>query len=427
MLLQKGSKSRHTFEGDIRQGVLLGGCEPVLLTDQTQTQRLAGLYGLHSVRQITREMHQQAGLRPQGLLLSPLRVIELQFTPRSGRHLQIEHRDPPGQGQIRVIAPDAVIHVALDLALSANGQNIQIIEIGRQILQQLKKRQYLRQMLLQMLPMLKDQRKALGGAEALVEHILCQVRRSQQLLGHGLYTGGWQGLRLLIDFGASEPGKHKLIILPLSTSTVLRRPPMLTLYDWNLSPNCFKVRWVLAELSLSYTPVDVDIFSGQGQQADFLDLNPNGKVPVLKDGDTTLWESNAIILYLARKAGQLLPADPGQLALVDQWLHWQAAHYYQPVIGLALEHMLKPMFDQAADPQAVQGHTREFNRLSKILEQQLSQQNWLVGEQLSLADIALASTLFARQQVGLSLGGLPYLQNWLERLESRPAWQQAAR
>ena len=199
---------------------------------------------------------------------------------------------------------------------------------------------------------------------------------------------------------------------------------MIHFYDWKLSPNAFKVRVILHELELEHTSEYLDILKGDGQKPEFIQINPNGKVPAIEDGALTLWESNAILLYLARKTGKLLPSDPSGQALVDQWLFWQAAHYYQPLVGLALEVMMKPMFQQQGDPTAIQNFTREFQRLSNILEQHLSQYDWLAGE-LSIADFAVASTLFPRVRLGLDVSAYPNLCAWLQKIENRQAWQKA--
>lgn len=199
---------------------------------------------------------------------------------------------------------------------------------------------------------------------------------------------------------------------------------MFTLHTWQLSPNAFKVRVVLNELGLAHQLQEVEILKGAGQSPDFLALNPNGKVPVLEDEALALWESNAIVLYLARKAGRLLPADPAGQALVDQWLFWQAAHYYQPVVALALERIVKPMFQQPADEGVVATQSNEFNRLSGVLEAHLANYEWLAGE-LSVADFSVASTLQPRAQLGLDIGQHRFLSEWLSKLEALPSWQKA--
>lgn len=199
---------------------------------------------------------------------------------------------------------------------------------------------------------------------------------------------------------------------------------MLKFYDWKLSPNAFKVRVMLHEVAQEHETIELDILKGEGQKPEFLQVNPNGKVPAIEDGALTLWESNAILLYLARKTGRFLPTDPAGQALVDQWLFWQAAHYYMPVIGLALEKMIKPILNQDGDPEEIQKHTRDFQRLSQILEQHLSQYDWLAGE-FSVADLSVASTLFPRQKLGLSIAEYPNLSNWLSQIEARSGWQKA--
>ena len=199
---------------------------------------------------------------------------------------------------------------------------------------------------------------------------------------------------------------------------------MLKLHSWKLSPNAFKVRLVLHELGLPFELSEVEILQGAGQKAEFLALNPNGKVPVLEDEALVLWESNAIVIYLARKAGRLLPTDPEGQALVDQWLFWQAAHYYQPVVALALENIVKPMFEQAADQSIVASQSKDFRRMSGVLDHHLSQYEWLAGE-LSVADLAVASTLQPRVQLGIDVSGYQFLGPWLAKIEALESWKKA--
>lgn len=199
---------------------------------------------------------------------------------------------------------------------------------------------------------------------------------------------------------------------------------MLKLHSWKLSPNSFKVRLVLHELGLPFQIQEVEILKAEGQSETFKALNPNGKVPVLEDDALVLWESNAILLYLARKAGQLLPREAAGQALVDQWLFWQAAHYYQPVVHLALERIVKPMFQQPSDQAMVESQTRDFDRLSQVLEDHLTHYEWLVGE-FSIADLGVAATLQPRAQLGLEVTNYPFLAQWLAKIENLDSWKKA--
>lgn len=201
---------------------------------------------------------------------------------------------------------------------------------------------------------------------------------------------------------------------------------MLKLYDLKLSPNAFKVRAVLYELELPFESIAVDIMSGGGQDPDFLTKNPNGKVPVLEDGDFVLWESNAIVKYLCSLQPEkgLLPEAPKPLARLDQWLFWQAAHYYQPIINLAVEKIFKPMVGKEPDTALVATLSQDFARLTGVLEKGLSGRDYLLGR-LSVADFALASSLVPRAQLGLDISSWPAVAAWMERMESRESWQKA--
>lgn len=199
---------------------------------------------------------------------------------------------------------------------------------------------------------------------------------------------------------------------------------MLKLYNWKLSPNCMKVRWVLHDLGLEFETQELDILKGAGKTPEYTQLNPSGRVPTLKDDALVVWESNAILLYLARKTQRLLPDDAAGQALVDQWLFWQSAHYYQPVVGLALERMVKPMFQQPTDEVVAEAHVKEFLRYTQTLESHLSQYEFLAGE-LSIADFSVASTLYTRHQLKLDISAYTHLNHWLQKMESRPSFAQS--
>jgi glutathione S-transferase len=201
---------------------------------------------------------------------------------------------------------------------------------------------------------------------------------------------------------------------------------MLKLYDLNISPNALKVRAVLYELELPFETVPVNIMTGEGQLPAYLAKNPNGKVPVLEDGDFMLWESNAIIKYLAslKPEKNLIPSDPRPVARLDQWLFWQASHYYQPIVNLAMEKVFKPMAGQDSSPALVATANQEFQRLTGILNQGLTGRDYLLGK-LSVADFALTANLFPRSQLGLDISAFPAVVAWLARMESRESWLKA--
>jgi glutathione S-transferase len=201
----------------------------------------------------------------------------------------------------------------------------------------------------------------------------------------------------------------------------------MKLYNANFSPNCLRVRAVIFELNADVEIVEVDVFGGATQQADYLAINPNGKVPAFVDGDLALFESRAINAYLASldPTRRLYPADLKKRAVVDQWSYWQAIHLGPSSQRLTFEKVLRKRFGRGEpDENVVAAETKETNKLLGVFEQGLADREWIAGE-LSIADFALASTLTRRAQAGIDLAAFPNVHAWIDRLESREAWRRA--
>jgi glutathione S-transferase len=168
----------------------------------------------------------------------------------------------------------------------------------------------------------------------------------------------------------------------------------MKLYDFAYSPNSRKVRAVAYELGIELEHVHVNLLKGESRAPAFLAKNPNGRIPVLEDGDFVLWESNAIIRYLAATQGKgtaLLPATPREHAEVDRWLSWQLAHLGQATSKVAFERVVKKLTGQGEpDQAAIAAGTADFDRLTAVLDAALEGKEYVTGR-LSLADFALAA------------------------------------
>ena len=201
----------------------------------------------------------------------------------------------------------------------------------------------------------------------------------------------------------------------------------MKLYNANLSPNAMRVRAVANELGIALEVIDVDLRSGGNRTKEFLALNPNGKVPVLVDGDFVLWESRAINAYLATTKPErgLYPADPRKRAIVDQWSYWQAVHFGPAVQRVVFERLLKSRFGRGEpDENAIEGQLKEIAQFLPVLDANLAGKDWVAGA-LSLADFAVGSTLVYGKAAGISLAEAPNVAAWMERLDARPSWQAA--
>ncbi len=200
----------------------------------------------------------------------------------------------------------------------------------------------------------------------------------------------------------------------------------MKLYNANLSPNALRVRAVANELGIDLEIIDVDMRNGENKTASYLAINPNGKVPVLIDGDLVLWESRAINAYLASLKGKLYPQDPKKRAVVDQWTYWHAVHLGPATQRVVFERLLKKMFGMGEpDEKAIEPSLKELAQFLPILDANLADKDWVAGE-LSLADFAVASTFVYRKGARITLDETPHITAWLARMEARPSWQAAA-
>ena len=201
----------------------------------------------------------------------------------------------------------------------------------------------------------------------------------------------------------------------------------MKLYNANLSPNAFRVRVVASELGIELDVIEVDFRKGEHKSESYLAINPNGKVPVLVDGDFVLWESRAINAYLAglRPERGLYPAEPKKRAMVDQWSYWQAVHLGPAMQRVVFERYLKPKFGMGeTDETVIEPQLKELAQFLPILDANLTGKEWVAGD-LSLADFAVGSTFIYRKPAGVSLDEVPNIAAWMTRLESRPSWQAA--
>ncbi len=181
---------------------------------------------------------------------------------------------------------------------------------------------------------------------------------------------------------------------------------------------------VANHLQLEVAFIKVELGKGEHLTPAFRAMNPNAKVPVLVDGATVLWESNAIMCYLAAKAGSdLWPQDARQVEVL-RWLMWDATEFLPQAGTLYFEHIIKPRFAMGApDAAALDKATTGFKRYAAVLEAHLRGRSWLVGEALSVADFAVAITLPYAAEAKLPLEDFPEIRRWHAQLEALEAWR----
>jgi glutathione S-transferase len=203
----------------------------------------------------------------------------------------------------------------------------------------------------------------------------------------------------------------------------------MTLLDWKNSYNSRKIRAVAFECDLNIEPKEVNPMAGECKTPEHMAMNPNGKVPVLKDGNFSLWESNAIMCYVAAKDPnhRLLPVNPTERAKVDQWLFWQTAHLSPSLGKLAYEYVWKARLGQGGpDEAAITAAMPEIERYLKVLDTTLAKSKWVAGSDLTVADFACAAAFMTRDSIKLNLTPYSHVTTWLNAVESRPSWKNAA-
>jgi GST-like protein len=187
------------------------------------------------------------------------------------------------------------------------------------------------------------------------------------------------------------------------------------------TPNGHKISIALEELALPYTVHPVNLLGGEQKQPDFLAMNPNGRIPVLVDRDAggfVIFESGAILIYLAEKTGRLMPADTQGRSLVMQWLMFQMSAI-GPMMGQA--NVFFRYFPEKIEP-AIKRYQNETRRLFEVLERRLGEARWLAGD-YSIADIATWAWVRGHDWSGVPVDGLPHLQKWMAAMAERPACQ----
>jgi GSH-dependent disulfide-bond oxidoreductase len=195
--------------------------------------------------------------------------------------------------------------------------------------------------------------------------------------------------------------------------------PAIDLYTES-TPNGHKVSIALEELELPYRTHRVNLRAREQHQSWFLALNPNGRIPVIVDraaGDFVVFESGAILIYLAEKTGRLLPADPQGRSRTLQWLMFQMGGV-GPMMGQA-----NVFYRYAPEkiPYAIARYQREVRRLFEVLDRRLSGSRYLAGDDYTIADIATFAWVRTHGWSGVCIENLNHLQRWLDAIDVRPA------
>jgi GST-like protein len=199
----------------------------------------------------------------------------------------------------------------------------------------------------------------------------------------------------------------------------------IDLYTWG-TPNGRKVSIALEELALPYEVHPIDIGKGQQFEAPFLAISPNNKIPAIVDPDgpdgqpISVFESGAILIYLAEKTGRLMPSDPRGRYRTLEWIMWQMGNF-GPFLG-QVHHFKR--FAAEKIPYAIDRYDKEARRLYGVLDRRLAEAPYVVGEDYTLADILIFPWAARHTWQEIDLADFPNVERWYEKVEARPAVQQ---
>lgn len=192
------------------------------------------------------------------------------------------------------------------------------------------------------------------------------------------------------------------------------------------TPNGHKATVALEELGVPYKLTPINLSANEQKQPWFLEMNPNGRIPVIVDRDNddfVVFESGAILVYLGEKFGKLYPQDPKLRSRTLQWVMFQMGGI-GPMMGQA--NVFYRYFPEKIQP-AIDRYQKECRRLFEVLDTRLGQSEYLACDEFTIADIANWCWVRTYEWSGVSIEGLPHLQRWIDAINTRPACQRGVR
>ncbi|MGB3401705.1 MAG: glutathione S-transferase family protein [Microcoleaceae cyanobacterium] len=195
---------------------------------------------------------------------------------------------------------------------------------------------------------------------------------------------------------------------------------MLKLYEYPPSGNCYKIRLLLTQLEIPFERISIDIVKGETRTPEFLEKNPNGKIPLLElEAEKYLAESNAIIYYFSQNT-PFFPTEPFEQAQVMQWMFFEqyshepniaTSRYWISVLGKAEEYK-----------EALQQKHKAGNMALSVMEEHLKKHEFFVGNSYSIADICLFAYTHVADEGGFNLTQFPQIENWIQRVKQKPKY-----
>jgi glutathione S-transferase len=202
----------------------------------------------------------------------------------------------------------------------------------------------------------------------------------------------------------------------------------MRLYQHPMSANARAVIMTIYQLNAPVELVHVSLETGEQVKPEFLKLNPNHRVPVLEDGDFHLWESRAIMQYLADKTpGQTVyPTEARARADVNRWLFWSAQHFSPAISVFFWENVVKGMIGRGApDPMELKRGSALFNEFAAVLDAHMADRRWISGDSLTLADLSIAAAYACAAPGKAPVAWYANLQRWFSRVQTLEAWQRS--
>lgn len=200
---------------------------------------------------------------------------------------------------------------------------------------------------------------------------------------------------------------------------------MITVWGRRNSVNVQKVLWALEELDVPHTRENVGGSFGGNRDADFIAMNPMGLVPVIRDGDVTMFESNAIVRYLAARfrAGVLRPAEHRSLAMAEQWMEWQQQNF-GPAVGTLFMNLVRSL-PENRNATAIAAAEKQAAEAALIADSWLARHDWFAGAAFSFGDIVMGALFWRYRGIDCAKPDTPHLSEWMEAVEEREPFRRA--
>lgn len=199
---------------------------------------------------------------------------------------------------------------------------------------------------------------------------------------------------------------------------------MIKIWGRTSAYNVQKVLWTLGELELPYLHIDAGGSAGGLDNAEFLVMSPNGRIPVLADGDVTIWESNSIVRYLCAQYshGRLWSETPAKRSLAERWMDWELATLQADFLGLFWGFYRTP--EALRDQQKIQHALARCEKHFALLDAHLAEQAFLAGEEFTMGDIPVATSLYRYFEMGIPTPEIPNVRRWYGALSERKPFRE---